>query len=90
MDSGVEVRHADQADAADQAVGEHEAAEAGGRAMILEPNQPRREGVGEPRSYDCPRAGVCRWQEIATAQGRTLCPPRDALARGMDPRVTLF
>jgi len=67
-----------------------EAAAAGGRAMVLGPNQPRRDGIGQPRSYDCHLASVCRWQEIATAAGRPLCPPRDALARGMDPRVTLF
>jgi hypothetical protein len=58
--------------------------------MVLGPNQPRRDGIGQPRSYDCHLASVCRWQEIATAAGRPLCPPRDALARGMDPRVTLF
>lgn len=67
-----------------------EAIDAGGRALIAGPNQPRREGIGPARSYDCPKASVCRWQEQAQVAGRTLCPPRDALARGMDPRVCLF
>jgi hypothetical protein len=65
-----------------------EAAAHDGRALVIGPNQPRR-GVGEPRSYDCPLAPICRWQEQATAASG-LCPPRDALARGIDPRVTLF
>jgi hypothetical protein len=65
-----------------------EAADRGGRILIVGPNQPRRL-LAAPRSYDCPKASVCRWQEQATAKSG-LCPPRDALARGMDPRVTLF
>jgi hypothetical protein len=58
-----------------------------GRARIVGPNQPHRDNIGAPRTFDCPRASVCRWQEIA---GDKLCPPRDALAKGMDPRVCLF
>lgn len=57
-----------------------------GRMLVVGPNRPRRLRA-EPRSYDCPKASVCRWQEQA---GDKLCPPRDALARGLDPRVTLF
>ncbi len=64
-----------------------EAAEHMGRATVLGPNRPRRDGFGPARSFDCPKATVCRWQELA---GDKLCPPRDALARGMDPRVCLF
>ncbi len=60
--------------------------EHGGRAFVVGPNRPRR-GFAEPRSYDCPHAAVCQWQAQA---GDRLCPPRDALARGMDPRVCLF
>lgn len=60
----------------------------GGKAYVTGPNQPRRL-KGEPRTYDCPKASVCRWQQQATAESG-LCPPRDALARGLDPRVTLF
>lgn len=66
-----------------------EAAATGGHAFVVGPNQPRRE-QGNPRAYDCPKAAVCRWQERAEAEGRPLCPPRDALARGIDPRVCLF
>jgi hypothetical protein len=72
-----------------QALVEHAAAQ-GGRAWVLGPNQPRRHDIGTPRTFDCPKADVCRWQEQAELAGRPLCPPRDALARGIDPRVVLF
>ena len=69
-----------------------EAAENDGRSSmpILGPNQPRRHVVGPSKEYECPKASVCRWQERAEVEGRKLCPPRDALARGIDPRVCLF
>ena len=63
-----------------------EAAACNGRAGVAGPNKPRRE-MGTPRHFDCPKAGVCSWQKQA---GERLCPPRDALARGIDPRVCLF
>lgn len=63
-----------------------EAAHHNGRAFIIGPNRPRRE-TGNSREYDCPKASVCRWQGQA---GDNLCPPRDALKRGIDPRVCLF
>jgi hypothetical protein len=66
--------------------GQVEEAASGGRPVIIGPNQPRRD-AGAPRTYDCPKAAICRWQELA---GTRLCPPRDALARGLDPRVCLF
>lgn len=66
-----------------------EAAHRDGRSIVLGPNQPRR-AIGEPRAYECPKANECRWQEIAEKQGRALCPPRNALSRGIDPRVCLF
>lgn len=66
-----------------------EAAECEGRTVVLGPNRPRR-GLGAPREFDCPKASVCRWQEQAELKGAKLCPPRDALARGIDPRVCLF
>jgi hypothetical protein len=68
------------------------AADLGGRSSlpIAGPNQPRRHVLGPPREFDCPKASVCRWQERASVEGRSLCPPRDALARGIDPRVCLF
>lgn len=67
-----------------------EAAAAEGRALVVGPNKPRRDGFAGARSYACPKAKECRWQEQAEVAGRALCPPRDALARGMDPRVCLF
>lgn len=66
-----------------------EVAEHMGIAVVIGPNKPRR-ASGAPREYDCAKAGVCRWQEQAEKSGRVLCPPRDALARGIDPRVVLF
>lgn len=38
----------------------------------------------EPKSFDCPRAAECQWQQQA---GDDLCPPRKALAAGIDPRI---
>ncbi|HXJ14898.1 MAG TPA: hypothetical protein VNH19_21705, partial [Candidatus Limnocylindrales bacterium] len=69
-----------------------EAAELSGRSSmpIFGPNQPHRHVIGSSREFDCPKATVCRWQEQAEKQGRKLCPPRDALGRGIDPRVCLF
>jgi hypothetical protein len=67
-----------------------EAAEAGGSAFVIGPNKPHRDTIGTAKEYDCPKASVCRWQEQAEVAGRKLCPPRDALARGIDPRVCLF
>lgn len=66
------------------------AAAQGGCNVVLGPNQPKRKGFTAPREYECPKASVCRWQEQAEQKGQKLCPPRDALARGIDPRVCLF
>jgi len=66
-----------------------EAAANGGHREIVGPNKPRR-GLAKPREYDCPHAAVCRWQERAEREGRALCPPRDALMRGIDPRVCAY
>jgi hypothetical protein len=42
----------------------------------------------DPQTYDCPIATVCVWQNLC---GPTqLCPPREALSQGFDPRVSLF
>lgn len=35
-------------------------------------------------TYDCARAPECQWQREA---GENLCPPRAALALGLDPRA---
>jgi len=56
---------------------------------VAGPVQPKR-GLATPRAYDCPKVSECRWQEQAEKGGRKLCPPRDALARGIDPRVVNF
>ena len=66
-----------------------EAASHEGRAAVIGPNKPRR-GTSTSREYDCPKAAICSWQRQAEKVGRSLCPPRDALARGLDPRVCLF
>lgn len=66
------------------------AAETGGKACIVGPNQPRRNTIGTLRAFDCPKVAECRWQERAQVMGLQLCPPRDALSRGLDPRVCLF
>ena len=58
-----------------------------GRAMVVGPNRPKRDTVGTPREYDCPRASECQWQIRA---GDRLCPPRAALSHGLDPRVSAF
>lgn len=57
-----------------------------GRSLIIGPNKPRRQALMAPKSYDCPKESECRWQE----QAKGLCPPREALARGLDPRICLF
>jgi len=58
-----------------------------GRAVVVGPNMPRRSGIGSGRTYDCPHAPSCRWQEQSPTG---LCAPREALKRGMDPRVCCF
>lgn len=66
------------------------AARQGGYAVVIGPNKPKRADIQSERAYDCPRQRDCRWQEQAQFAGLALCPPRDALKRGMDPRVCLF
>jgi hypothetical protein len=61
---------------------------AGGKREVNRPNKPRRTDIGPSRSFDCPRAARCSWQKYATAESG-LCAPRDALRRGIDPRVCL-
>lgn len=61
----------------------------GGYAPVVGPRKPKRM-KGSPRKYNCPKAGECRWQEQAEKAGLPLCPPRSALARGLDPRICLF
>lgn len=61
----------------------------GGSTLVIGPRKPKRL-KGNPRSYDCPKAAECRWQEQAEASGHPLCPPREALKRGLDPRICNF
>jgi hypothetical protein len=70
-----------------------DAAAAGRPLPVVGPNKPSRYTVKKSqigRWYDCPKASVCSWQKQALKSGRMLCPPRDALKRGLDPRITLF
>ena len=63
-----------------------EAEAAGGVALVAGPVTPRRL-AGASRSYDCPKAAECRWQEQSAPR---LCPPHEALRRGLDPRICNF
>jgi len=58
-----------------------------GRAFVCGPVRPKRDGVGVPKEFDCPNASFCRWQEQSPTG---LCGPREALKRGLDPRVCNF
>ena len=40
----------------------------------------------KPMTYDCPREHECQWQR----DSKVICPPRHAMAEGLDPRVCLF
>ena len=61
-------------------VGQH------GATLQIGPRRQRR-ARAKPREYDCPRAHECQWQiECAPA----LCPPRWALARGIDPKASAY
>ena len=57
-----------------------------GRVLVVGPNKPR-PGISTARWFACPHAEVCSWQKQA---GDKLCPPRQAMMWGMDPRVSLF
>lgn len=48
----------------------------------------RRFDLRAEREYDCARASECQWQ-LQQPEGR-LCPPRQALAVGADPRVVAW
>lgn len=41
----------------------------------------------DSKTFDCSRAAECQWQVEA---GDKLCPPRSALALGIDPRVVAY
>lgn len=65
----------------------YEAERNGGSSFVVGPNRPKRDEITTPKTYECPKAHECRWQEQA---GEELCPPRLALSKGIDPRVCLF
>lgn len=44
-------------------------------------------GRTKPTTYDCPHAFECQWQRQASPD---LCPPRRALAAGLDPRLCAY
>ncbi|MBL0928526.1 MAG: hypothetical protein IBJ15_00145 [Alphaproteobacteria bacterium] len=67
-----------------------DAHERGGIGFVVGPDQPKRSGLVAPKTFDCPRAHDCSWQHQAVANGGDLCPPRMALALGVDPRVCRF
>jgi hypothetical protein len=53
----------------------------GRRPMVIGSNYSVRQA--KATAYDCPRADECQWQQ----QSEGLCPPRSALAKGLDPRA---
>lgn len=57
-----------------------------GRALQVGPIQMQRP-TAAPRTYDCPRAHECQWQQEA---GDGLCPPRLALSAGVDPKACAY
>jgi hypothetical protein len=69
-------------------------AAAGGRPLpVIGPNRPRSYAADQKKAgrwFDCPKADVCSWQKAALKAGHILCPPREALKRGFDPRICLF
>ncbi len=64
-------------------------AEKAGGAVVLGPNKPRRK-PGRVVEYECLKQNECRWQEQSINAGHRTCPPREAMLRGLDPRVCLF
>lgn len=59
----------------------------GGKSVVLGPNKPKKDNIGVSKSYNCDKESFCRWQEQSPTG---LCAPREALKRGLDPRVCLF
>lgn len=58
-----------------------------GAVFQIGPVTVKRAAPTAPKSYDCPRAAECQWQ---IESGKTLCPPRLALAQGIDPRACAY
>lgn len=58
-----------------------------GATLQIGPVRQRRQQRTAPRAFDCPRAEDCQWQREA---GAGLCPPRLALAKGIDPKACAY
>jgi hypothetical protein len=69
-----------------------DSAVSGRPVAVVGPNPPSRYTADQSKArfYDCAHAATCSWQKQALKAGRILCPPRDALKRGFDPRICLF
>jgi hypothetical protein len=57
----------------------------GGRPLVV--GKAYADRSAKQTTYDCARAAECQWQRQATAATDGLCPPRYALAMGLDPRA---
>lgn len=58
-----------------------------GGTLQLGPVRQRRHKLRQPSQYECPKAEQCQWQKQS---GPQLCPPRQALALGVDPRACAY
>lgn len=58
-----------------------------GSTLQIGPVQQKLESVNKNENYDCGRAHECQWQ---IQIGALLCPPRQALKEGIDPRSVAF
>jgi hypothetical protein len=65
---------------------------AGHPVPVVGPNKPNRYTAdpSKARFYSCELASTCSWQKQAALHGQVLCPPRNALLKGFDPRICLF
>jgi len=57
---------------------------AGYRPLQIGPRRARRIQASAPRAFDCPHAAACQWQVESLP---ALCPPREALRLGLDPKA---
>lgn len=58
----------------------------GGRPLVI--GKSYREHQAKATTYDCARAKECQWQ-LEQKPG-DLCPPREALRLGLDPRACAY
>lgn len=59
----------------------------GGRPLVFAKHATR---VTRATTFACDRERDCQWQIEAVQRGLKLCPPRSALAAGLDPRVCAY